>query len=103
VRKARRGVGVGVGDGERLIGGVFRYHFVGGDCLPQSVLQYLLHRRDGLPVRFVVGVRRDGQLAAHAWVEDAREGRDDASFAPLFTIGGDPPYPPAQPVVAGST
>src|SRR5579885_410720 len=46
-RGARRRVGVG--EGERLIRGVFRHHFVGGECLPQSVLQYLLHRRDGLP------------------------------------------------------
>jgi len=83
-RAARRRVGVA--EGEQLICGVFRHHFVGGECLPRSVLQYLLHRRDGLPVRFVVGVRRDEAFAAHAWVEDDHDGGDHASFAPLFTI-----------------
>jgi hypothetical protein len=87
---------VGVAEGEQLIRGVFRHHFVGGECLPQSVLQYLLHRRDGLPVRLVVGVRREGgsadgnpgsTLAAHAWVEDGHGGAERASFAPLFVAG----------------
>jgi Transglutaminase-like superfamily len=84
---------VGVAEGERLIHGVFRHHFVGGECLPRSVLQYLLHRRDGLPVRFIVGVRRDdrqptlaprGGLAAHAWVEDGHEAGASSAFTPIF-------------------
>jgi hypothetical protein len=89
-RRTRRGVGVA--EGERLIQGVFRHHFVGGECLPRSVLQYLLHRRDGMPVRLVVGVRRDtaasGGLAAHAWVE-ATKG--------ALTMGTPPPSPQAPP------
>lgn len=91
LRPARRRVGVA--EGEQLVRGVFRHHFVGGECLPQSVLQYLLHRRDGLPVRLVLGVRREGGLAgagpssglaAHAWVEDGHGRGDRASCAPLF-------------------
>jgi len=83
---------VGVEEGERLIRGVFRRHFVGGECLPQSLLQYLLHRRDGLPVRFVVGVRRAGDgdaIAAHAWVEDGapRAGAVAPTFASILVVG----------------
>jgi hypothetical protein len=102
----RRPGRVGVAEAERLIDGVFRHHFVSGECLPRSLLQYLLHRRDSLPVRLVVGVRRDtpasgGALAAHAWVEAAsgpgataatgaptRPGvPDEPWFAPIFVTG----------------
>jgi hypothetical protein len=85
----RRAPPVGVIEGERLTRGVLR-HLVGGECLPQSLLQYLLHRRDGLPVRLVVGVRRRSDAAsdidAHAWVEDAREPPStEPSFARVMT------------------
>jgi hypothetical protein len=90
-RASRR---VGVADGKRLVDGVFRHHLVGGQCLPRSVLQYLLHRREGLPVRLVVGVQRRGDgsapgFAAHAWVEGRAErgGAAEAAFAPIFATG----------------
>lgn len=64
---------VGLGEGARLVEGVYRAHFVDGRCLPRSLLQYWLHRADGVPARFVVGVRRQSSgpepLEGHAWVE----------------------------------
>ncbi len=86
-RRTRRPVGVA--EGEALVAGAFRHHLFGGECLPRAVLQYLLHRRDGVPVRLVVGVQRPtgGTIAAHAWVEDGHDGRDRPSFVPLFVAG----------------
>jgi len=64
--------------GERLVRGAYRAHTFGGGCLPRSLVQYLLHRRDGTRARFVVGVRRPTPvpnetrgpgIEAHAWVE----------------------------------
>lgn len=64
--------------GERLVRGAYRAHTFRGGCLPRSLVQYLLHRRDGTRARFVVGVRRPTPvpnetrgpgIEAHAWVE----------------------------------
>src|SRR5262245_60141908 len=49
---------VGPEEGAALISSAFRFHVVGGACLPQALLQYALHRVDGVPSRLVVGVRR---------------------------------------------
>lgn len=38
-------------------------------CLPQAVAAAAYFRRHGQPVELVVGVRRAGGFAAHAWVE----------------------------------
>lgn len=81
---------VDVEEGRDLVQGAFRAHVVGGECLPQSVVQYLLHRRDGLAVRFVVGVKReedDGTIAAHAWVDAGEHHGDADEFAPVFVAG----------------
>ncbi len=78
---------VAVSEGGALVGGVFRAHVVGGTCLPRSVVQYLVHRRDGVPARLVVGVRRQDEgpaIEAHAWVEAGEGGTGDHRFAPLF-------------------
>jgi hypothetical protein len=80
---------VDVVEGERLVQAVYRWHLVTGECLPQALLQHLVHHLDGVPSRFVVGVARTGEsraLAAHAWTsgERARE----SGFAPLFASGG---------------
>lgn len=98
-RPGRRASPIGVAEGSHLVRGAFRAHVVGGECLPQSLVQYLLHRRDGLPVRFVVGVKRAGRgeaprapgapIAAHAWVEDDSATGDAVTFAPLFVAGHD--------------
>jgi hypothetical protein len=84
---------VGPEEGAALIAGVFRHHLLRGACLPQALLQYALHLRDGVPARLVVGVRRpsadEGQrpLFAHAWVEGERRkerGSADSRFAPIL-------------------
>jgi hypothetical protein len=84
-RSAPAPIVVDITEGERLVAAVYRAHLTRGACLPRSIVQYLLHRRDGLPARLVVGVRRDrGELAAHAWVEDERGPTPPIGFAPLF-------------------
>jgi hypothetical protein len=87
-KQANDGSLVGVDEGRTLVQGAFRAHVVGGACLERSLVQYLLHRRDGLPVRLVLGVKppTEGELDAHAWVEahaspPPAEGRD---FVPLL-------------------
>ncbi len=89
-----RVVPIGVTVGSRLVASAFRAHVAGGAasrCLPRSVVQYLLHRRDGLPARLVVGVKRSEQrpgIAAHAWIEGTEGGEDEASgFEPVFSTG----------------
>jgi hypothetical protein len=86
-----------VADGERAVGRAYRVHLLRGKCLPRALLQYLLHRRDGAEVHFIVGVRRSagegsGSIDAHAWVEPAGEGRPAAAragddFEPLLVRG----------------
>ncbi|MBK8252190.1 MAG: lasso peptide biosynthesis B2 protein [Polyangiaceae bacterium] len=76
--------------GERLVAMAYRAHLISGNCLPRSLVQVALHRRDGTPANFVVGVRKVGandrgasRIEAHAWVE--RPGRrEHVGFAPIF-------------------
>jgi hypothetical protein len=81
---------VGVDEGASLVEGAFRAHVVGGECLERALVQYLLHRLDGVPARLVLGVKRPGgQLDAHAWVEALGSTRaptesDHPPFVPLF-------------------
>ena len=94
----RRPAPVGPEEGAALVAAAFRWQLGQGACLPQALVQYALHLRDGVPARLVVGVRRpaDGpSLAAHAWVEAAVEGdrpsvggtARPAPFTPLFEHG----------------
>ncbi|MEZ4300274.1 MAG: lasso peptide biosynthesis B2 protein [Polyangiaceae bacterium] len=84
--------------GERLVAVAYRAHLLRGTCRPRSLVQYLLHRRDGTPARFVVGVRRpaanDGgpsRIEAHAWVEGAETAPAAAdAFSPIFESGRAP-------------
>jgi hypothetical protein len=102
-RSRRRGTPVDLG--EKLVRAAYRAHVFGGGCLPRSLVQYLLHRRDGTAARFVVGVRRatsddrspesaaanEGSgrgIEAHAWVEPPEaQGPASTSFAPIFETG----------------
>lgn len=88
--------------GERLVGAAYRAYPLAGTCLPRSLVQYLLHRRDGTKARFVIGVRRpdrdkntddsnepnDPRIEAHAWVESG-DGTPAAAekFASIFASG----------------
>lgn len=99
--RGRRGPSVLLG--ERLVGAAYRALPLPGTCLPRSLVQYLLHRRDGTPARFVIGVRRPDRapdvvppndpggprIEAHAWVEDPSSARPAAAppggrFASIF-------------------
>ncbi|MBI4703702.1 MAG: lasso peptide biosynthesis B2 protein [Deltaproteobacteria bacterium] len=92
--------GIGAHDGAGLVDRAYRLHLLRGRCLPRALVQYGLHRRDGRPVRFVVGVKRGAAacpapheplpIEAHAWVEDVAPGAADpsparnGSFQPLL-------------------
>ena len=98
-KRSRRDA-VTVEAGRRLVTNVYSAHLVRGACLPQSVLQYWLHQRDGTAVRLVLGVRRPGSgegtphsgdgLEAHAWVE-ASDISEASDFVPLYTDESPPP------------
>ncbi len=99
-RPSKKGVSVALG--ARLVTVAYKMHVFRGGCLPQSLVQYLLHQRDGTEARFVVGVRRGtsvrnppvhsgatrplANVQAHAWVE----GEDETSlgFSPIFQTKG---------------
>lgn len=93
-RRARRGR-PSAALGEKLVGAAYRAHAFRGGCLPRSLVQYLLHRRDGTAARFVVGVRRGAieaerrGIEAHAWVESAAaaDRSRDVGFEPIFEAG----------------
>lgn len=57
-----------------------------GRCLPRALVRYALHRRDGVPARLVIGVRRPGEQAldAHAWVEPPSP-KEAAGYEPILT------------------
>lgn len=56
-----------------------------GACLEQALTQYVLQRAE--PVRFVVGVRRDDDFGAHAWIEGDATPGDAVDFAPILVRG----------------
>ncbi|MCC6521390.1 MAG: lasso peptide biosynthesis B2 protein [Polyangiaceae bacterium] len=59
-----------------LVAVAYRYHWVGGECLPRALTQAWLHGLAGKSVRVCVGVAPHGdRLAAHAWVESADPAR----------------------------
>lgn len=83
-----------VDDGGRLVRAACRRHPLAGACLSQALLQYLLHRRDGVPARLVIGVKRErADLDAHAWVEAPSAATDAAPaqpFAPILVRSSSP-------------
>jgi len=56
-----------------------------GACLEQALTQYVLQRNE--PVQFVVGIKRDAEFGAHAWVEGSATPTDAADFAPILVRG----------------
>ncbi len=78
--------GVDLVRGSQLVDVAYRGHLLlRGTCLPRSLLQYLLHRRDGRDVKLVIGVRSRDH--AHAWVEEpsTAHAANAAHFAPIFS------------------
>jgi hypothetical protein len=75
-------------EAERAVGRAFRIQpWLAGRCLARALVQYALHRRDGIRARLVIGVRRprEAELDAHAWVE-APDGPARYPHAPIFTL-----------------
>ena len=88
---AERGRAVSVEDGTRLVRWACKLQPLARNaCLTRSLVQYALHRRDGMPARFVMGVRNaaeQGQpleLDAHAWVQELTEHSAEPSFRELL-------------------
>ena len=56
----------------RLVGAASRHHLWPMTCLPRSIALQALLRRHGIEADLRIGVRReDGELRAHAWVEQS--------------------------------
>ena len=86
-----RGSAVDVERGEALVGRVFARSLIKPGCLPQSVVQCLVHRLSGREVDLVIGVRKPGRVPheaaefeAHAWVEERRGEPRDGGHAELW-------------------
>lgn len=55
-----------------LVGAASRHHLWPMTCLPRSLALQTLLRRHGIEADLRIGVRReDGELRAHAWIEQA--------------------------------
>jgi hypothetical protein len=76
-----------VAETKRVVAIAYRLQPFDGRCLSRSLVAYLLHRRSGAAVRFVVGVRRPNpqgrEVEAHAWVEPAGAAQPEP-FTELF-------------------
>lgn len=86
VRRRPVPVSTHVADTKRVVGIAYRLHVFRGLCLSRSLVEYLVHRRTGTPVRFVVGVRHTSgrnRIEGHAWVE-ARDARRTEPFEELL-------------------
>ena len=56
----------------RLVDAAARFHLRPITCLPRSLALRALLRRHGIEADLLIGVRReDGEIKAHAWIEDA--------------------------------
>jgi hypothetical protein len=83
--------------GEALVASAFSIQLCTRSCLPQSLVQFVLHRWFGPTPRWVIGVRRDAgaelggntldwSLAAHAWVEESDGPSRDVGFVPILSF-----------------
>jgi hypothetical protein len=74
-------------EAERAVARAFRLQpWLPGRCLPRALVRFALPRRDGVPARLVVGVRRaeTRALDAHAWVEPPAPDAV-AGYVPILT------------------
>ena len=70
--RPRRAGALGLDEAVAAVAWAFRLHIgLRGQCLERALVQYALHRLDGVPAQLVIGVRRehDRGVNAHAWVE----------------------------------
>lgn len=74
----------------RIVRAASTHGVVTGSCLHRALVAWWLLRRQGIPTRLRIGVRRrDGRLDAHAWLEHAgvavvADGDDDGGgYVPL--------------------
>jgi hypothetical protein len=74
---------------------VSRLRYVPNTCLYRSLARYAILRRHGHDVRFVMGLRHDGDdVTGHAWLErDGRPLRESVDPRLVVTYS----YPPAGP------
>jgi hypothetical protein len=88
---------ISVERGEALVTSAFARQLCTRSCLPQSLVQFVLHRWFGPTPRLVIGVRRDAtatfgggdldwSLTAHAWVEECDGPTRDIGFVPILSF-----------------
>ena len=88
---------ISVERGEALVASAFARQLCTRSCLPQSLVQFVLHRWFGPAPRWVIGVRRDAStaftgdaldwsLAAHAWVEERDGPAREVGFVPILSF-----------------
>lgn len=73
---AHEGLTLPVERAEALVARAFRLTLAHDSCLPKSIVQLALHRKQGDRVKLLIGVRRGGRFGdrdvdfeGHAWVE----------------------------------
>lgn len=99
-RRANRAEPVGVERAESLVKSAFIRQAATRGCLPQSIVQFLLHRRFGPTPRLVIGVARTAPtsiadsdlgwgLDAHAWVEHIDGPSRCGAWAPIVAYSDD--------------
>ena len=78
---------------EALVARVFRLTLAHDSCLPRSIVQLAVHRRNGDNVKLVIGVRRDGRFGdsdidfeGHAWVEQVGGPSRDARHMVIHEV-----------------
>jgi hypothetical protein len=86
---------VGIERAESLVKSAFIRQPTKRGCLPQALVQFLLHRRYGPAPRLVIGVARrsDGRridglgwdLEAHAWLEQVGGPARDGGYSPILS------------------
>ncbi len=81
--------------GQTLVHAAFHVQLAKRTCLPQAVVQYVLHRRFGPPPKLVIGVSRSHArpgdppvfgLDAHAWVEPQDGPPAPEPYRPILTF-----------------
>jgi len=77
--------------GEWLVRAAFRRAPADARCLPESIVQYLLHLRWGPAPRLVIGIVGDRRTRtiedfAHAWVEAEDGPRREPRFVPILEL-----------------
>ena len=80
-------------DAAACVSRAYRWSPLPDTCLRRALVQYWMHRREGVAARLFIGVKRAAaQLEAHAWLEYegvANDGTRPAEFSVVLTLPAD--------------